>query len=560
MNKAKMKTMKILLGVLIAVCVLAFAVSRIEVKKEEIKNSDEIILSIETGDVTALSWEYEDTALAFHTEDEGEGWQWDDDAAFPVNSSVIESLLEQFESFGVSFIIEDVTDYGQYGLDDPEAVITIVAGEESYEISLGDYSTMDEERYVSIGDGNVYLVSHDPMDDFTLTISDFILDDEIPALSEASSITFSGNEEYEITYTEDSTLSWCEDDVYFTGDDPLDTSLVTTYLDNISALSLSDYVSYNVTDEELKTYGLDTPELTVTIVYPAAEEDSEETHDETLVLHVSRNQEELAEAIESADTTTDTVEELAEALAAVSAYVRVGDSGIVYQITSDEYDQLMAASYDDLRHQKIMTASFDDVYRMDITLEGETYTLLSEEGDDDELLWYFADAAEAAQATAKAQVSAAEDESAEDADASDEAAEDAAAGDTADTAAENADGEAAEAAADTTAENAEADDTDDAAEAAAADDADREYVSVSDIQTAISSLRADSFTDEAAEGQEEIRFTLYLSYENHPQIETVLYRCDGSDCLAVVNDVPQALVARSLVVDLIEAVNALVLN
>ena len=52
-------------------------------------------------------------------------------------------LLEIFEEFGVSFVIEDVEDYGQYGLDDPEGTIRLEAGEESYEILLGDFSAMD---------------------------------------------------------------------------------------------------------------------------------------------------------------------------------------------------------------------------------------------------------------------------------------------------------------------------------------------------------------------------------------------------------------------------------
>lgn len=37
---------------------------------------------------------------------------------------------------------------------------------------------MDSQRYVSIGDGNVYLAVNDPMDYFDVTLSDMILNDE----------------------------------------------------------------------------------------------------------------------------------------------------------------------------------------------------------------------------------------------------------------------------------------------------------------------------------------------------------------------------------------------
>ena len=74
------------------------------------------ILTLDTDTVTALSWEYNEETLAFHKE---ESWLYDEDENFPVDPEKISSFLEQFQEFGVSFIIEDVEDYGQYGLDEP---------------------------------------------------------------------------------------------------------------------------------------------------------------------------------------------------------------------------------------------------------------------------------------------------------------------------------------------------------------------------------------------------------------------------------------------------------
>lgn len=53
----KAKKLCALLCVLLAVCAAAFAVSRYEEKKEQIKSSGEVILEIAADDVTALSWE-----------------------------------------------------------------------------------------------------------------------------------------------------------------------------------------------------------------------------------------------------------------------------------------------------------------------------------------------------------------------------------------------------------------------------------------------------------------------------------------------------------------------
>lgn len=99
------KKLCILLGILIAVCLAALAAMLSEEKKEEIKTSGETVLSIEPAKVTALSWEQDGTTLSFHRGDDG--WQYDDDAEFPVSDSAMDALLEQFYGFGASFTIEN---------------------------------------------------------------------------------------------------------------------------------------------------------------------------------------------------------------------------------------------------------------------------------------------------------------------------------------------------------------------------------------------------------------------------------------------------------------------
>ena len=464
----KAKKIYALLGVLLVICVATFVISRQEEEKEKIKNSDAIILTIDSESVTALSWEYDETSLAFHKD---EKWLYDEDEAFPVDEEKIADLLEQFSEFGVSFEIEDVEDYSQYGLDDPTCTIKITAGEEEYTILLGAYSTMDEERYVSIGDGKVYLVSHDPMEDYEITIRDMIKDDEIPELSDATRIQFEGTQNYEISYEEESTDSYCAEDVYFTENKPLDSTLVGDYLNTLDTVGLSEYVSYNVTEEELADYGLDDPDLTITVDYPV-ENEEEETVTETFVLHLGRNQEELEAATETGDE---------DEIYSVTAYARVGDSQIVYEITSLEYKNLTENSYNDLRHKEVLTASFDEIYQIDITLEDMDYTMSSTE-DDDEIIWHY-----------------------------------------------NED----------------------------------EELDISSLKNAITSMAAadaDSFTEETPDGKEEINFTVYLNNENYPEINVQLYRYDGENCLAVVDGKTISKIPRSQVVDLMEAVNSIVLN
>lgn len=453
-----------LLGVLIILCVGTFGVSKYEERKEKIKNSDEIILSLDPEDVTRLSWEYEDVSLAFSKE---ETWKYEEDEAFPVDGDKIEQLLSVFQEFGAAFVIEDAEDDGAYGLDDPTCTICVETAGQSYEIALGDFSVMDSQRYVSLGDGNAYLVSEDPMETYEITLEELILDDTLPKFDTVKSLKFDGAEDYTLTYEEDSKNSYCAEDVYFTQRNgrtvPADTDNVKAYLNSISNLNLSNYVSYNVSEEELESFGLTDPELTVTAIYETEEDEAEQT----LTLTIGRDPEEAAKVEESENTETENV----------TAYVRIGDSKIIYQLDSTDYQNLTAASYNELRHQQVLTADFAEVTGMDISLDGETYSITSNEEDDERIYLY---------------------------------------------------GE--------------------------------EELDIYNLKIALNTMYAEEFTEETPEQKAEISVTLYLENEEFPEIRLIFYRYDGEYCLAVADGETVCKVMRSDVVDVIEAVHAIVLN
>lgn len=467
------KRLSVLFGILVLVCAATFAVTRFEERKEQIKSSGETVLEVPVEDIQSLRWEYGGTTLSFHKEGI---WLYDDDESFPVDEEKIRRLLEPFEAFGVSFIIEDVSDYGMYGLDTPECTIWFETETQSYQIDLGDFSSMDQERYISLGDGNVYLAKADPLDQFDVALRDLICHDEDLAYEEISQIKFEGAENYTIFYEEESPSAYCADDVYFTEKDgktlPLDTDWVGDYLETLTTLNPSDYVTYNVTEEELASYGLDQPELKVTVDYTAKDENGAAASD-TFTLSISQNPEELA-AAEAAEAKGEEPEE-------VTGYIRIGDSQIVYQISAYTCKQLLAVSYNNLRHWEVLSADFEDVYQLDISLEGKDYTIAADGEKDGERVWKYQE----------------------------------------------------------------------------------EEIDFSHLQNELAGLRSGGtgkFSVEDSAGKEEIRLTVWLENENRPQVEIELYRYDGSDCLAKVDGETFALVSRSDVVDLMEAVNAIVLN
>ena len=482
------KKLYILLGVLVAVCAITFGVSRYQTRQEEIKNSGEVILEVPTDSVESLSWDVGDRSFSFHKEttegdtDSESIWIYDEDDVFPVDKTKINNLLSCFESLTAAFVIENPEDLGQYGLTDPSCTINFSDGETSYPVLLGDYSPMDSQRYVSIGDGNVYLVSEDPMEEFDVELSKMLDDDDIPYLEEegtTTSIRFSGEINYEIAYEADSDNTYRADDVYFTEQNgrqvPLDSTRVSDYLHEVSFVFPDEYVTYKATDEDLAACGLDNPQLVIEADYNTEDEDGN-TVSNSFTMSISRDPDELAKA-QSSDAETTSEDEADTETEEITAYMRIGDSKIIYRLSGEDYETLMAAGYNDLRHTEVLPADFADIAQIDISLEGTDYTITSE-GDAEERTYFYED----------------------------------------------------------------------------------EELDIADLQSAMQTLTADSFTDEQPTEKEEIHLTLHLDLEGEPSAEIGLYRYDGSYCLAVVDGTPMCLVQRSYVVDLIEAVNAIVLS
>lgn len=504
------KRLLILVGVLAAVCAAAFLAARVQEQQEQVEASGETVLAIDAGNVASLAWTSGEAEYAFHKD---ETWLYDADEAFPVSAEALEELLAPFSSFNAAFVIRDVTDYAQYGLDEPECTIEIGTAEASYTIALGDMSAMDDQRYVSIGDGNVYLAVTDPMDAFAVELSDLIDNDEIPQMDTVTALSLTGAVEESIAYVEAGGPSYSDEDVYFlqSGEEslPLDTDLVEDYLGGIRDLVLTDYATYNATEIELASFGLNDPALTVTVEYEqqaeAAEEGAEpETIAGTLALHIGR----VEEAEESAEETEESAEdaqdgeETAQEDVQYAYYLRVGDSQIVYNLSDADGEALFAASYDDLRHRQVFWGDFDDVAQATILLDNQTYTLTAQTAET-------ADAAAAEEPAGSAEPTAA---------------------------------------------------------AAAEEDAEitwicnGETVDVTGIRDKLAALTAEAFTEEAPADQLEISLTLDLNDEDVPQVRIQLYRYDGASCLAVLDGEPAALVAREDVVDLMEAVRTLLLG
>lgn len=251
------KRLYALLGVLAVVCVATLIVVQYEQEKEEIRTSGEVVLEVDADAVETLSWENESESLAFHKED---GWVYDGDAAFPVSEDKINELLDVFSSFSAAFIIEDVTDEGQYGLDNPELSVSVTYtpedSEETAEFTL-HISRDPEEReaaeneteengeeeeitaYARVGDSPIlYRIDGDSYKALMAAGYDDLRHHEVLTADFADitgfDITLEG-ESYAITSDGSG-----EDKTFYYGEEELDTADLQSALENLSAASFTD--------------------------------------------------------------------------------------------------------------------------------------------------------------------------------------------------------------------------------------------------------------------------------------------------------------------------------
>ena len=493
----KIKKLTILLAVLAAACIATIIVSHHEIKKEQIKETDALILEVPADSVTKLSWTLSDTdtALSF-TKQEG-SWVSDDDETLPIDSDKITRLLETFESFGASFIIEEPESLDQYGLDKPVCSISFTADDKDYTVLLGGFSTMDQERYVSIGDGNVYLVSSDPYDTFDKELDYFTKTDEVPELDDAVTLTFGGSltgSGYEISYEADNTASYSDEDVYYSEDVALNSKSVRSYLKALSSLDLSDCVNHTLKDEELGNYGLDKPLLTADITYDMTDDNGKKTGEQAVIsfavgvdpadadkLNAGSNSDgesgntesDAADASNSSGSkdSDDTSEDIA-------AYIRFNDSDLVYKLTQSDYDALTAVTKGEFNKKDLLPISFDDVDSLTVILDGESYTFAGAKKLMGGREWSY---------------------------------------------------------------NGEA-------------------LDISDIREAIEAAAASDASDAKPTLKQEISLSFSTQNKHHPDINVTIYRYNGSDCIMQSDDGTCQLIKRSKVVSLCEAIYAVVLG
>lgn len=358
-----MKRGKKLLALLLLLVLLlgaAYGAARLNPeKKAEEETVYTTVFTLDPGEVTQIGWDYSE-ALSF-TKEEG-GWVYDADSAFPLDETYIDAMLETLKELRSTKTIEAVENWDQYTLEVPICEITVTTGDTTRTLKIGEETALGGQRYLSIGDGNAYLVDSSVIDPFRYGLYDVLKMESVPDMSSVMSMEFvSGGESYEIRRLENSGLAYSDEYIWFLGEKPLDTDLTEKLLRYVTDMTWQECVNYHAGD--LSKYGLDTPAAVITVRYlETVQAASGETGADENVAGESQKQEK-----------TYTLEIGAEGKDGY--YVRIQDSRMIYQIPANVAETLLYTTYADLLPDEVLLMDWDAVKAMEITLDGETYTI-----------------------------------------------------------------------------------------------------------------------------------------------------------------------------------------
>ena len=194
----RQKNLLILVGVLAALCAGIAAVKGVQKHIDKVSTVSEDILSIDPDALTSIRWTVGGKSLTFANSDSG--WQQQDDDAFPVDQDKISDLLDHFAPLTASFVIHDVTDYSQYGLDKPTGTVTFSTADGDTTLSMGSFSSMDEKRYVMLEKGTVYLVDDDVEQALSTDHDTFLKTDSVPEYTKITRISRTGENAFSADY------------------------------------------------------------------------------------------------------------------------------------------------------------------------------------------------------------------------------------------------------------------------------------------------------------------------------------------------------------------------
>lgn len=308
------------------------------------EDAEVIDLSIgRAREITALSWSWEGQTVNLRWDDAAARWMNADDADCPVDNAEALALARAAAEAKASMAIENVTEFGQYGLDKPALTVVAATEEDTAAYEVGNMSITGEYYMRRSGESTVYLESG-TLAAFRLGLEDILELDSVPQdVTEVTGLrVVSEAGDYEMQYRLDSEPGWYRVEGETTV--PLKEERVRMLTDILRETEFSACVAWNA---DPAAYGFEEPLVCATLAY------------------VDEMGRETSFTLEFGDYADSEV------------YVRFPGSGMIYLTSASVPDALMYPDWSVMEPATVMTAlDTEDISSIQIELNGQSREIL----------------------------------------------------------------------------------------------------------------------------------------------------------------------------------------
>ena len=247
-------------------------------KEEKTESSSEEeskteVFSVKTDDIKSLGFIVDKKAVTFEKKDDS--WVKEDETAFPVNQTTLDSAASAIETVEADRVLEDVEDLTEYGLDSPSNTITVDTDDGTTKFNIGDENTSTNQYYISKDDDDstVYVVAADTVSPFMNSLYDYAQGEDFPTIDSSTVKKVQVSEDKDSYVLEENSdgATWDVSGDGSSDKESADTTAAGNVTSGLGSFAFDQFVNYNA--EDLSQYGLDKPYATITVDYQEEVED-----------------------------------------------------------------------------------------------------------------------------------------------------------------------------------------------------------------------------------------------------------------------------------------------
>ena len=259
------------------------------------------VFSVKTDDIKSLGFIVDKKAVTFEKKDDS--WVKEDETAFPVNQTTLDSAASAIETVEADRVLEDVEDLTEYGLDSPSNTVTVDTDDGTTKFNIGDENTSTNQYYISKDDDDstVYVVAADTVSPFMNSLYDYAQGEDFPTIDSSTVKKVQVSEDKDSYVLEENSdgATWDVSGDGSSDKESADTTAAGNVTSGLGSFAFDQFVNYNA--EDLSQYGLDKPYATITVDYQEEVED-----DSTDSTNSGENDSTASESDSESSDTTDT--------------------------------------------------------------------------------------------------------------------------------------------------------------------------------------------------------------------------------------------------------------